>query len=79
MAEALADPWGAPDREAPRQLVIRRERLLKRSLARLASQSALERWSGASGLGELTYRWPNARTLIVDILDGIKAGQAPDA
>jgi hypothetical protein len=54
-----------------RDAIARRERTLKGSLARLSNPRALERWSGGSGLGRLTYRWDNARRIMVDILNGL--------
>jgi hypothetical protein len=67
ITEALADPWRVADAPTARQLIAARERSLKGGLARLGNRRALERWSGESGLGELQYRWPNARVLIDDI------------
>ncbi len=69
---ALADPWTVADSAEIRQLIERRERALKGGLARLTNPRALERWNGASGLGELTYRWPNARVVIADVVEGLK-------
>jgi hypothetical protein len=54
-----------------RDAIARRERTLKGSLARLSNPRALERWAGGSGLGRLTYRWDNARRIMVDILNGL--------
>jgi hypothetical protein len=54
-----------------RQLVAQRERALKGALARLHYRPPLERWSGRSGSGRLTYRWGQARTVIGDIRDGL--------
>lgn len=72
IAMATENPVGVPDDAAARQLLANRERSLKGSLARLHNRRALERWSGASGVGRLTYRWPNARVIISDILDGLR-------
>ncbi len=53
---------------AARELVTNRERFLKRDLARLTNPRALERWGGASGVGQMDYRWiPVARDTIEDI------------
>lgn len=49
--ESLID---APD---VRQLIIVRERRLKGKRARIGDQRAMETWSGASGTGQLDYRW----------------------
>ncbi len=77
MAAVLEGPRSVPDDPAVRTLVADRERRLKRSLARLQNRRALERWNGASGVYELTYRWAEGRTLAVDIADGLRG--RPDA
>jgi hypothetical protein len=56
----------AQDRAA-RALIRDREIRLKRNLARLANQRALEMWSGASGLVPLTYRWGSVSQVAADI------------
>jgi hypothetical protein len=72
MFAAIADPWGAADQPDIRDLIKRREQALKGGLARLTNRRALERWSGASGLGRLLFRWPNARSILRDIADGLR-------
>jgi len=62
--EALAD---AP---IARSLVHQREVFLKGPLARLDNARARELWNGAAGLGRLTYRWSNVRTLCADVFTG---------
>ncbi|HEX5164137.1 MAG TPA: DUF6361 family protein [Thermomicrobiales bacterium] len=57
--------------DAARALIRARERRLKSALARLHNPRALERWSGASGVGQMTYRWGNAQRILRDILDGL--------
>lgn len=51
-------------------LIITREKRLKGGRARFANRSALDQWSGAVGLGRLTYRWPNVSTLLNDLYRG---------
>jgi hypothetical protein len=85
-AQQFAEQWIAAATSAPhaviddvtiRQVISNRERRLKRSLARLHNPRALERWSGRSGVGRLSYRWlPVGRQILVDILDGL--GRPPD-
>jgi hypothetical protein len=53
-----------------RQLISDREARLKRRLARLHNQRALELWSGESGTAQLNFRWNVVQTLIDDILRG---------
>ncbi|MGI8947329.1 MAG: DUF6361 family protein [Ornithinimicrobium sp.] len=58
------------------QLVEGRERRLKKARSRFVDADALDRWEGGSGVGGLSYRWPNARTLVNDIRDGQGLGDA---
>jgi hypothetical protein len=51
-----------------RDLVERRERALKRRLARVDNQRSRERWGGAAGTARLTFRWPNAARIAADII-----------
>ncbi len=57
-----------------RTLIEERERRLKRSLARLSNQRARELWRGASGTGQIDYRWRNAQWLMNDIFAGLQRG-----
>jgi hypothetical protein len=54
-----------PDDEHARALVRDRELQVKGSLARLRHTRQLERWSGASGVGRLDYRWNGAAKQIL--------------
>lgn len=54
-----------------RWLIHKRERAIKRDRARLDNRRALELWSGAAGTAQLTYRWPVAQRIILDIIDGL--------
>lgn len=65
---------GIEDNKQVRQLIFERERLLKRSLARLENPRALELWNGAAGTQQLNYRWPVSQTIISDILKGLSEG-----
>ncbi len=56
--------------QVARELIRYRERQTKGALARLHNERALERWSGASSLGRLTYRWDQAKGIVMDILRG---------
>lgn len=66
-------PASVADHEAARRLVRDRERQLKREYARLGNARALELWRGASGVGQLEYRWRITQTIVNDILDGLEA------
>jgi hypothetical protein len=80
-AQQFAEQWIAAAASAPhaviddptiRQVISNRERRLKGSLARLHNSRALERWSGRSGVGRLSYRWnPVGQRFLIDILDGL--------
>jgi hypothetical protein len=62
------DPRTAATSKGARDLVERRERTLKRRLARVDNQRARERWGGAAGTARLNYRWPNAARIAADII-----------
>lgn len=68
----VSDPSTAPDDVAIRALVADRERQMKGDLARLRNPRALERWSGRSGVQQLSYRWGEGRTLLQDIGAGLR-------
>lgn len=61
-----ADGDVAASRDA-RTLVNDREKRIKGGRARLLNQSALDRWSGASGTGRHSFRWPVARSHLQDL------------
>lgn len=72
ITQAKTDPHRAVALPSDIQALIRdRERRLKKGKARLHSHRALEMWSGHSGTGRMTYRWPTARTVIGDIHRGL--------
>lgn len=50
-----------------RRLINTRERQIKGGRARLVNQSALDRWSGRSGMGRLSYRWEVAQRHLQDL------------
>ncbi|NUU18451.1 hypothetical protein HP550_14435 [Cellulomonas humilata] len=52
---------------AAASLVGGRERQIKGGRARLVNQSALDRWSGGSGLGRHEFRWTTARRHLEDL------------
>jgi hypothetical protein len=62
------DPAVAATSKRARDLVERRERALKRRMARVDNQRARERWGGAAGTARLNYRWPNAARIAADII-----------
>lgn len=55
------------------KLVENRERQIKGGRARFVNQAALDRWSGASGLGRLDFRWGISRSHLLDLYNARKA------
>lgn len=55
-----------------RSLVAVRERSVKKGQSRLANDSLLRAWSGASGSARLIYRWTQVRRLLLDVHDGLE-------
>ncbi|GAA3232851.1 DUF6361 family protein [Dactylosporangium siamense] len=56
-----------------RTLIGERERSVKKSQSRLTNEKLLRNWSGASGSARLVYRWPQARSMLMDIHNGCAA------
>lgn len=56
------------------QLIRLREMWLKKGRSRFSNQRALEQWGGHSGTARLAYRWPNVKTLLNDLYQGLKGG-----
>ena len=50
-------------------MITEREVQLKRNQARVKNARALELWSGASGTGQLSFRWPVANRMLWDMYD----------
>jgi hypothetical protein len=62
--DALGSPRAA-------DLVRRRESALKGSRSRFLNATALSQWSGASGLGLMSYRWATAQRFVAEIHEGL--------
>jgi len=54
---------------AARRLVETRERQLKTTQSRYVNRSVRDRWTGASGVNRLTFRWNQARSHLKDLID----------
>lgn len=54
-------------------LIRGREERMKGPRSRFFNPSALDRWSGASGLGRFDYRWPEVKTYLADLHAGLRA------
>jgi hypothetical protein len=59
------------DNARARALIHDREVALKRGLARLENDRALELWGGEAGSAQLTYRWQVTQRIVADILAGL--------
>ena len=66
------DP-GVADSPRAADLITTRERQIKGGRARLVNQSALDRWSGSSGLGRQEFRWSIARLHLDDLYSARRA------
>jgi len=55
-----------------RTLVESREKKLKGHRSRFTNKRAREQWSGHAGTQQLSYRWPNVKTLLNDLYTGLK-------
>ena len=52
---------------AARQIVEERERRLKTTQSRYANQAVRDRWTGASGVDRLAFRWSQAKSHLRDL------------
>lgn len=68
-------PYEIPSSRAAQHLIEAREVALKRAQARLTNEAARRTWSGAAGVGQLSYRWPVARRHLADIVAGLARGR----
>lgn len=68
---AVARRGDVADDAAARALVNDREVAVKRGMARVRNLRALEQWSGASGVGQLSFRWRQGRQYAQDVIDGL--------
>lgn len=66
----------AADHPAMRVLIYERERQLKGQQARLGNHRARENWQGASGTGQIDYRWARAQQLIADLQSALQPRNA---
>lgn len=68
---------GLPANDAARGLIRQREKLNKGAQKRLGNPRRLGGWGGGSGAGELVFRWPTVRRILLDIHEGLaRAGDA---
>lgn len=69
--EACRRPRSIPGDTELQRLIERREIMHKKAQARLAQDELLRRWTGASGLAPMNYRWNQVRRLVNDIIIGL--------
>jgi hypothetical protein len=69
---AVADPAALVANTTAHDLIRSRERAMKGKRARLSNARALELWGGQSGTQRLAYRWGQAQTILLDILEGLQ-------
>lgn len=58
-----------------RELIRRREHSIKRGRARLMHREYLLMWGGSAGADPLEYRWSTVRTILDDILRGLRTSK----
>ncbi|MCC6349829.1 MAG: hypothetical protein IT347_09605 [Candidatus Eisenbacteria bacterium] len=69
---AMAGPGSVARSERARRLIADREQALKGHLARLSNPRQLELWRGASGTGQMDYRWGDpVQTMVREILEAL--------
>lgn len=73
---AGADPAAAALGETGQRLVESRVRQLRGGRSVLVNDKLLAAWPGASGAGQLDYRWGTVRTIIRDIHEGLSRAAA---
>ena len=70
---AELEPAEVPDDSYLRTLIEEREVQLKRKRARLYNAGRLLDWSGATGVGRMSFRWHRVRQLLLDLHHGLAA------
>lgn len=70
----LAIRGDVADDEECRVLVGKREMRLKGGRSRFTNVRARDQWKGYAGVGQLAYRWPNVKTLLADLHEGLNGG-----
>jgi len=68
---AKVKPQGVVSSQPLRNLIEQRERALKGSRARMVNESRLLDWRGDTGVGRMTFRWPQVRQELTDLHEGL--------
>jgi hypothetical protein len=66
-----AAPQSLADQPQARDLIRRREMVLKKARSRFSNRQARLQWSGYAGMGRMAFRWPSARKLLDDLFAGL--------
>jgi hypothetical protein len=70
----LATGGNVVDDAESRMLIRTRERQLKGVRSRFTNPRARDQWKGYAGVGQMAYRWPNVKTLLLDLHAGLNGG-----
>lgn len=76
LATAESEGWDVADSKKAQQLIRRREQQRKGRQSRFTNEKLLRQWGGEAGTGRLSYRWPQVRRLLGDIVDGLERADA---
>lgn len=71
-AVVVSESLTIDDNESLRSFVGHRERRHKGAQSRLQNSRLLQSWQGASGAGELSFRWRQVRGILTDLHDGLE-------
>lgn len=69
---ASIDLQALGDDEPSRALIVDRELAHKRGQARFGNVKRINQWEGLAGTTAMAYRWPQVRTILSDISDGLR-------
>jgi len=73
-------PDAIADDARAHEFIARRERQHKGPQARIGNRGRLASWGGSSGASALVFRWPQVRSILLDIHDGLdRTQEKPDA
>lgn len=76
LVAAEAAGWDIAGSATARALVSQREQRRKGPQSRFTNEKLLRQWGGGSGTGRLSYRWPQVRRILGDIVDGLERTDA---
>jgi len=68
---ALTTQGNVADDDESRFLIRSREQRLKGTRSRFTNPRARDQWKGYAGVGQMSYRWRNVKTLLSDLYAGL--------